>query len=68
MTPAEVMAQHIMGSGYTNLPVTVIETAKRLILDAFATTSGGSRTPWCRLLVEQAREWGGGEESTILPV
>jgi 2-methylcitrate dehydratase PrpD len=67
MTPTEVIARHIVGCGYKDLPAAVVETTKRLILDALATTIGGSPCAWCRLLVEQAREWGGREESTILP-
>jgi aconitate decarboxylase len=67
MTPAEVIARHTVDRGYDDLPAAVVETTKRLILDALATTIGGSPSTWCRLLVEQAREWGGREESTILP-
>ena len=67
MMPAEVIARHIVARGYEDLPAAVIETTKRLILDALATTIGGSACAWCRMLVEQALEWGGRAESTILP-
>jgi aconitate decarboxylase len=67
MIPAEVIAQHIVARGYDDLPAAVIDTTKRLILDALATTIGGSPCRWCRILVEQALEWGGRAESTILP-
>lgn len=67
MTPAEILARHLVSHGFGELPASVVETTKRLILDAFATMIGGSSAPWCRLLVAQACEWGGREESTILP-
>jgi aconitate decarboxylase len=66
MTPAEVIARHLVGRSYEALPAIVVEATKRLILDALATTIGGSPCAWCRILVEQACEWGGREESTIL--
>ncbi len=67
MIPAQVMARHIVARGYEDLPAAVIDTTKRLILDALATTIGGSPCAWCRTLVAQALEWGGRTESTILP-
>jgi aconitate decarboxylase len=67
MTEAEALAQHIVSRAYVDLPATAVETTKRLILDAFAITLGGSPCAWCRTLVEQALEWGGRPESTILP-
>jgi aconitate decarboxylase len=66
MIEAEVLAQHIVSRAYHDLPATVVEATKRLILDAFATAIGGSPCPWSRLVVEQALEWGGRPESSIL--
>ena len=68
MIPAEVIACHLVDRSYEDLPAIVIEATKRLILDALATTIGGSACAWCRILVEQVREWGGRAESSILPV
>jgi 2-methylcitrate dehydratase PrpD len=67
MIPAEVIARHIVGRGYEDLPAAVVDTTKRLILDALATTIGGSPCAWCRILVAQVLEWSGRAESTILP-
>lgn len=67
MAEAEVLAQHVVSRRYEDLPVSVVQTTKRLILDVFATILGGSPCPWSRILVEQALEWGGRPESTILP-
>jgi 2-methylcitrate dehydratase PrpD len=67
MTEAEVLAQHLVSRSYDDLPTPVVDATKRLILDAFATTLGGSPCPWGRILLAQAREWGGRPESTVLP-
>src|SRR5262245_51407826 len=67
MSPAEAIAQHLVSRGYADLSIDVIDVTKRLILDALATTIGGSACAWCRVLVAQALEWGGRAESTILP-
>jgi aconitate decarboxylase len=66
MIEAEVLAQHIVSHAYHDLPATVVAATKRLILDAFATAIGGSPCPWSRLVVDQALEWGGRPESSIL--
>jgi hypothetical protein len=55
------MARHIARRGCQDLPFAVVDTTKRLILDAFATAIGGAPCGWCRMLVEQALEWGGRE-------
>jgi 2-methylcitrate dehydratase PrpD len=50
MSPTEVIARHIVGCGHEDLSATAVETAKRLILDALATTIGGSPCAWCHRL------------------
>jgi 2-methylcitrate dehydratase PrpD len=67
MTEAEILAQHIAQHSFPDLPAAVIEPTKRLILDAFATMLGGSPCAWCRALIDQALEWGGRPESSLLP-
>jgi aconitate decarboxylase len=67
MLPAEVIARHIVGRGYADIPAAVVDTTKRLILDALATTIGGSSCAWCRILAAQVLEWGGRAESTVVP-
>jgi aconitate decarboxylase len=67
VTEAELLAEHLAGQSYHELPRSVVEVTKRLILDALATTIGGSMCPWSRTLVAQVAEWGGRQESAILP-
>ena len=51
---------------YDDLSRDVVEITKKFILDTLATTIAGSSAPGCESVVEQAKEWGGKEESTIL--
>jgi aconitate decarboxylase len=67
VTEAEILARHVVGRSYNDLPRAVIEVTKRLILDALAAIIAGSVCSWSRALVAQVAEWGGHQESTILP-
>jgi len=51
---------------YDDLPKDVVEITKKFILDTLATTIAGSSAPGCESVVEQVKDWGGKEESTIL--
>jgi len=51
---------------YDDLPRDVVEITKKFILDTLATTIAGSSAPGCESVVEQVKDWGGKEESTIL--
>jgi len=51
---------------YDDLPKDVVEITKKFILDTLATTMAGSSAPGCSSVVEQVKDWGGKEESTIL--
>ncbi len=51
---------------YDDLPKDVVEITKKFILDTLATTLAGSSAPGCDSVVDQVKDWGGKEESTIL--
>ena len=51
---------------YDDLPKDVVEITKKFILDTLATTIAGSSAPGCESVVDQVKDWGGKEESTIL--
>ena len=51
---------------YDDLPRDVVEITKKFILDTLATTIAGSSAPGCESVVDQVKDWGGKEESTIL--
>jgi aconitate decarboxylase len=67
VTEADLLARHIVGYSYNDLSWSVVETTKRLILDALAALFAGSTCSWSRALVAQVTEWGGSQESTIVP-
>ena len=51
---------------YDMLPKGVAEITKKFILDTLATTLVGSSAPGCRDVVDQIKDWGGKQESTVL--
>ena len=63
---AITLARNVANVQYENLPTEVVEITKKHILDELGAIVGGSAALGCRELVEQIKEWGGKEESTIL--
>jgi len=59
-------AKFIDETNYEVLPKEVVEITKTFILDTFACVIAGSTAPGCREIVEEVRDWGGREDSTIL--
>lgn len=51
---------------YDDLPGEVVEITKKFILDTLATMVAGSTASGCSGVVEQMKDWGGKEESTIM--
>jgi 2-methylcitrate dehydratase PrpD len=51
---------------FADLPPDAVLSAKRCILDTLASLIAGTAAPGCPEVVEQALEWGGKPESTIL--
>jgi len=51
---------------YDLLPENVVEITRKFILDTLATLVAGSSAPGCQSVVDQVKDWGGKEESTIL--
>jgi 2-methylcitrate dehydratase PrpD len=43
--PALALARHVCRTGYANLPVSAVESARRDLLDTFGCMLGGSRSP-----------------------
>lgn len=52
------LAAFIAGFTYEDLPVEVIEMAKRSVLDSLACGIYGSRTPWVEAVVRTVAQWG----------
>jgi 2-methylcitrate dehydratase PrpD len=64
--PAWPLAQHVCRSGYADLPASVVESARRDILDTFGCMLGGSGSPGIDELFAVISRWGGLPESRVL--
>ena len=60
------LAQHICRTGYADLPVSAVESARRDILDTFGCMLGGSGSPGIGELFAVISHWGGLPESRVL--
>jgi 2-methylcitrate dehydratase PrpD len=60
------LAQHVCRTGYVDLPVSAVESARRDILDTFGCMLGGSGSPGIDELFAVIARWGGREESRVL--
>lgn len=64
--PAFALAKHVCLTGFTDLPVSTVESARRDILDTFGCMLGGSGSPGIDDLCSVIAHWGGREESSVL--
>ena len=60
------LAQHVCRTGYTDLPQSAVESARRDILDTFGCMLGGSGSPGIDELFAVISRWGGLAESRVL--
>src|SRR6201998_3443720 len=63
---AWVLARHVCGTGYADLPASAVESARRDILDTFGCMLGGSGSPGIGELFAVISRWGGLAESRVL--
>src|SRR6201998_4362294 len=63
---AWVLARHVCGTGYADLPASAVESARRDILDTFGCMLGGSGAPGIDALFAVISRWGGLPESRVL--
>jgi 2-methylcitrate dehydratase PrpD len=63
---AWVLARHVCGTGYADLPASAVASARRDILDTFGCMLGGSGSPGIDELFAVIARWGGREESRVL--
>lgn len=62
---AKILAEFATNLEYNDLPKSVVEQAKRCLLDTIGVTLAGSRTDMGKTFISLAKEWGGTMESTI---
>src|SRR5215469_4864108 len=60
------LAQHVCHTGYADLPVSAVGSARRDLLDTFGCMLGGSGSPGIGELFAVISRWGGLAESRIL--
>ena len=56
MSETRLLAEFVAGTGYEDLPHTVVEASRVYILDNLASGMVGSVTPWADMVAEMARE------------
>lgn len=61
-----LVTRHLVETRYEDLPPEAVRATKEHLLDTIGVAVGGSSAPGCQLLLEQMREWGGKEESSVL--
>jgi 2-methylcitrate dehydratase PrpD len=62
----QTLIEKIMNTHFDDLPEEAIEIGKALVLTILGTAVAGAKSEGCEALVEQAREWGGRKEATIM--
>lgn len=60
------LAEYASQTDFDDLPRHSVEMIKNVVLTVLGTTIAGANAEGCQALVDQAREWGGKDEATIL--
>jgi 2-methylcitrate dehydratase PrpD len=66
MDIADRLAEYVHDLHYRDLPVRVVEAAKKVVLDTLASMIAGTSAPGIDILVSLGRQWGGSLESTAI--
>jgi 2-methylcitrate dehydratase PrpD len=64
--PARELAQHVVRTGYADLPASAVRCARADIIDTFGCMLGGSDAPGIDELYRVIGNWGGRPESRVL--
>jgi aconitate decarboxylase len=65
MDAIAAFAEHVVGTGYDDLPAPALAAAKTFILDSFGVGVAGSAAPWTKELVDTATRWGSGTDARV---
>ncbi|MBW2148613.1 MAG: MmgE/PrpD family protein [Deltaproteobacteria bacterium] len=60
------LARNVLETNFERLSLTTVETTKKFILDTLGVGMAGSSAEGAAQVIDQVKEWGGREESTIL--
>ena len=64
--PAALIAAHVAGARFTDLPASTVAATKRDLLDTLGCALGGSDAPGIAQLLKLYRRWGGRHEAGLL--
>jgi aconitate decarboxylase len=65
MDAIAAFAEHVVRTGYDDLPAPALAAAKTFILDSFGVGVAGSAAPWAQELVDTAARWGSGDDARV---
>src|SRR5262245_2550321 len=60
------LAEFVATTNFSNLPATLIEDFKIIVLDTFAAAVIGSAQPWARMVIDLVHELGGTPDASII--
>ena len=60
------LVEYVLDTNFEDFPKQPVDIGKNLVLTTLGTTIAGATAEGCETLVNQAKEWGGKEEATIL--
>jgi 2-methylcitrate dehydratase PrpD len=66
MHETRALAKFVAATEFTDLPPSLIDDLKIMVLDTFAAAFIGTAQPWARMIVEMAHDLGGTPEATII--
>lgn len=66
MHETHVLAEFVDATEFTDLPATLVDDLKIIVLDTFAAAFIGTAQPWARMVVDMVRELGGTPDATVI--
>jgi 2-methylcitrate dehydratase PrpD len=66
MHETRVLAEFVDATEFTDLPASLVDDLKIMVLDTLAAAFIGTAQPWARTVVEMVRELGGTPEATVI--
>ena len=65
MDAIAAFTEHVVGTGYADLPDAAVAATKSFILDSFGVGVAGSGGPWVRELIDASGAWGAAEAARV---
>lgn len=65
MNATRRIAEHVVRTGYVDLPAAAVAAGKTFVLDTLGVAVAGSASPVAARLAEGAAGWGKGDDATV---